>query len=441
MNEKKDCAIVVGGFSSGSLYAKEFASRGIPPVHVPACRILPALYQNQALAPEFVVDLPFDDEVEHVPNRLNNPPYDCYRPRLVVAGSDQAIERADRLAELLGLPSNVSALSATRRDKFLAAERVRQAGLNAPIQFRGVDPREGADWVASHPEIPRWVVKPTRSAASDRVFQCDTSAEVESAAAKIAGGTNVYGEHDDHFLVQEFLTSATDENEYVVNTCSAIDPKSGEPVHRVVSIYRYEKITLNGAPFIYYARHLLPASGELQKKLSEYYLKCISVLGVRVGPCHGELRMTDRGPALVEVNAGRPDGGGIPELDASCTGHDQVSLTADAFLDPEKFVREARQPYQLKKHGMLAFLPSTREGVFLGMPGKHLLQKLPSYMKEILLVRPGNKVVPTVDVSTQIGWVFLSHESAEQLKNDYLTLRNLEQSGLFEFQSQQTVIV
>src|SRR5205807_2063348 len=217
-------------------------------------------------------------------------------------------------------------------------------------------------------------------------------------------------------------------------TCSAIDPKSGEPVHRVVSMYKYDKITLNGAPFIYYARYVLPAEGEIQKKLSEYFLKCITVLGVRIGPCHGELRMTERGPALVEVNAGRPDGGGIPELDASCTGHDQVSLTADGFLDPVTFVRGARQPYELKKHGMLAFLPSRREGVMVGMPGKPILQKLPSYMKEIFLVRPGDKVSKTVDVTTLIGWVFLCHEDAEQLSNDYLTLRNLEQNGLFEFQ-------
>ena len=433
-NEMKDCAIVVGGFSSGALYAKEFAKRGIPPIHVPGAAKRPAVYQSQSLAPEFVADLPFDEKVECVVDRLKSPPYCNYRPRLVVAGSDYAVERADRLAELLNLPSNGSALSETRRDKFLTSERLRQAGLNSPLQFRGAEPREAAAWVASHPEIRYWVVKPTRSSGSDRVFKCDTPAEVAKAAGEIVGGTNVYGEHDDHFLVQEYLTCAADDNEYVVNTCSAIDPVSGEPVHRVVSIYRYEKISLNGAPFIYHARYLLPASGETQRKLSEYFLRCITLLGVRIGPCHGELRMTDRGPALVEMNAGRPDGGGIPDLDASCTGHDQVSLTADALLDPATFIHGAKEPYELKKHGMLAFLASRCEGVMLGIPGEHIVQSLPSYLRAVFLVRPGDKLVRTVDVTTLIGWIFLCHEDGDQLKKDYLALRRLEQNGLFEFQ-------
>jgi hypothetical protein len=62
------------------------------------------------------------------------------------------------------------------------------------------------------------------------------------------------------------------------------------------------------------------------------------------------------------------------------------------------------------------------------------VQSLPSYLKHVLLVGPGDKVVPTVDVNTLIGWIFLCHEDADQLKKDYLALRNLEPTGLFEFQ-------
>lgn len=82
---------------------------------------------------------------------------------------------------------------------------------------------------------------------------------------------------------------------------------------------------------------------------------------------------------------------------------------------------------------MLAFLSSKCEGVMLGIPGKHIVQSLPSYLKDVFLVHPGDKVFRTVDVSSLIGWIFLCHEDGDQLKNDYFTLRNLEQTGLFEF--------
>jgi hypothetical protein len=131
------------------------------------------------------------------------------------------------------------------------------------------------------------------------------------------------------------------------------------------------------------------------------------------------------------VNVGRPDGGGVPQLDKCCTGYDQVSLTADGFLDPATFTCGARRSYLLKKHGMVAFLPTMREGLLLDVPGLTSLQSLPSYLNHVLLVRPGDRVTRTVDVASLIGWVFLCHHDNNQLKKDYLALRELERVCLF----------
>src|SRR5262249_25168153 len=151
-----DCALVVGGHSSGALYAREFSRRGITPVHVAAGPQPPSAYASQPLAPEFAVDLSFDNSVDATLARLREEPLRHFRPCCVVAGTDHGVARADLLAERLNLPTNGSALSALRRNKFLTIERLRAHGLNAAFQFCTCDPNAAADVVRRHPNIRMW---------------------------------------------------------------------------------------------------------------------------------------------------------------------------------------------------------------------------------------------------------------------------------------------
>src|SRR5262249_11818392 len=154
-------------------------------------------------------------------------------------------------------------------------ERLRERGLNSALQFCIRDPAQAAAVVRQHPKIFRWVVKPTQSALSDRVALCHTADEVVAAAHRVINGTNAFGERDHEVVVQEYLGCAEDPHEYVVNSCSMSGPVTGRVEHRIVSIYRYEKISVNGAPFVYYARHLLPYEGTVQRRLAEYFVACL----------------------------------------------------------------------------------------------------------------------------------------------------------------------
>lgn len=432
-----DCAIVVGGHSSGALYAREFHRRGIVPVHVPAGPQPPSAYAAQKLAPEFAFDLPFDESIDATMARLHAGPLRTLHPRCVVAGTDHGVARADLLAERLNLPSNGSALSALRRNKFLTIERLRARGLNAALQVCIHDPAQAAEVVRRHPEISRWVVKPTQSAASDRVALCRTTDELVAASHRVINGTNAFGERDHEVLVQEYLGCDEDPHEYVVNSCSMTDPLSGRVDHRIVSLYRYEKISVNGAPFVYYARHLLPYEGCVQRRLAEYFVACLDALEVRQGPCHGELRITSRGPALVEANVGRPDGGGIPKLDKECTGHDQVTLNVDSLINPEKYRRRFAAPYRLLRHGCVAFFISHHRGVLRGIPGRARLGALRSFLDAFFVAEENKPVVPTVNVTTLLGWVFLANADKAALDADYSALRQLEVNELFAIDQPQ----
>lgn len=401
-----DCAIIVGGHSSGALYAREFHSRNIVPIHVPAGPQPPSTYAAQKLASEFRFDLPYVEDIDTTIKMLHTEPLRAFRPRCVVAGTDHGVARADLLAERLNLPSNGSALSALRRNKFHTVERLRACGLNAALQFCVRDPVAAGDAVRRHPEICRWVVKPTQSAASDRVALCSTAGEVVAAAQRVIDGTNAFGERDLEAVVQEYLGCSEDPHEYVVNSCSMSDPVTGRVVHRIVSIYRYEKISVNGAPFVYYARNLLPYDGSVQRQLIKYFVACLDALEIRQGPCHGELRITSRGPSLVEANVGRPDGGGVPKLDMKCTGTDQVTLNVESLINPEKYRGRFNAPYSLLQQGRAAFFISRHRGVLRKISGLSRLRALPSFVEAYFLAEVGKPVVPTVDVTTLLGWAF-----------------------------------
>jgi hypothetical protein len=53
----------------------------------------------------------------------------------------------------------------------------------------------------------------------------------------------------------------------------------------------------------------------VQRLLIDYFLQCLDALEVRQGQCHGELRLTERGPAL--IGAARAALGAEPAIEPS----------------------------------------------------------------------------------------------------------------------------
>ncbi|MFE7272062.1 hypothetical protein [Streptomyces sp. NPDC057623] len=70
----------------------------------------------------------------------------AYAPVAVVAGSEFGVEFADRLSEALDLPTNGTALSPARRDKFRMIETIKAAGLRGARQLLVSDEEELRQW-------------------------------------------------------------------------------------------------------------------------------------------------------------------------------------------------------------------------------------------------------------------------------------------------------
>ncbi|MGG2461566.1 hypothetical protein ACO0M4_17380 [Streptomyces sp. RGM 3693] len=97
--DSKPVAVVVDGYSAGNFYPAAFARLGADLVHVQSTPDLITSMAPPAFS-DYLANVIGSDEAELV-EQLR-----AYDPVCVVAGQDGAVPMADRLSELLAVPSN-----------------------------------------------------------------------------------------------------------------------------------------------------------------------------------------------------------------------------------------------------------------------------------------------------------------------------------------------
>ena len=247
----------------------------------------------------------------------------------VLAGAETGVELADRIAEHMGLRTNGTAMSEARRNKYVMGEAIRAAGLRAVKQLRATAWGEIEAWLNDwNPDPFKVIVKPMDSAGSDDVTLCRSMQDVQTAFGNIMGKVNGLGLVNNAVLVQEYLEG----QEYVIDMVS----RDGE--HKVAAIWAYDRREANGAGFVCFGQRLLLADDPHCRELIEYQKKVITALGIRNGPSHGEVKWCKGEPVLVEVGARCHGGEGLwVKLAQEALGYNQVQMTVDAYLHPDKF--------------------------------------------------------------------------------------------------------
>jgi biotin carboxylase len=336
-----------------------------------------------------------------------------------IAGTESGVSLNDRLTEALGLPTNGSALSPVRRNKYLMIERLRAAGLPAADQLLCKSANEAAEWYRTS-RHRRVVCKPLDSAGTDGVSFHERAETLRNAAASLLGTRHRLGGLNDAVVVQECLEGT----EYVVDTVSCAG------THRVAAIWRYEKDSRGGAP-VYKSVTLLPAAGKEQAELTRYAFGVLDALAIRFGAGHHEIMYTARGPVLVE-SAARPHGGTATKAAHACIGASQIDLTVDAYLNPERFTARTKEPYKLRKHARTVFLVALADGLILDGESADRIRRLPSCAELRLRVEPGGRVKRTVDLFSAPGWADLLAADPEELDRDEAEIRRLEATTLYQ---------
>lgn len=336
-------------------------------------------------------------------------------PAAVVAGQEPGVPLADILSELLDLPTNGSAQSAARRNKYVMIEALRKAGLRCADQFKSDKVEPVVGWAQRRDSYPV-VVKPLSGSGSQGVSICSDATQVRRAAQAILGTTTMYGHDNIEVLAQSYL----DGTEYIVDTVSC------RGRHYTTVVWRYVKRRQNGRN-IYHLNVLEPPDDPVIAEMTGYVHEVLDVIGIEFGPAHAEVMMTADGPALVEIGA-RLNGVMIPEVDGPCVGTDQATASALAYLRPDEFLAKlAGRTYQRDREALVFFVETDLDGILARIDDDVMaeINRLDSVRAVNIKTRPGERLRPTVDLPSSPMLVHLSNVSKTDLMNDYRRLGDL----------------
>jgi biotin carboxylase len=220
------------------------------------------------------------------------------------------------IAETLGLPGpGVDGVDRCR-NKHRCRQALTDAGLPQP-QFRLATSLAEARAAADRIGYPL-VLKPRGMGASIGVVRVDTPGDLPDAFAVAEqasyGGAPAYG---GGVLVEEYLTGPE----------ISIDGAVADGEYRPFFIAHKQ---VGFPPYFEEVGHVVDANDPLlsDAELNDVLARAHRALGLRFGMTHTELRFSQRGPAIVEVNA-RLGGDLIPYIGKLATGIDPAQIAVD----------------------------------------------------------------------------------------------------------------
>ena len=339
-----------------------------------------------------------------------------YDPLLVLAGSEQGVGLATKLAKDLGLLGNpIKNLDAmTKKDAM--HEALKAAGIRY-IKGMVVNNADDAIRFCEKNGLKTAVVKPVQSAGSQGLFLCDNLSEVKSAVETILTYKDIYGRAIESALVQERIAGT----EYIVNTLSC------DGIHALNSILRYAKVKTSEGGYIYDYCETINRLEPGHTALVEYAFKVAEAIGFRYGVIHGEYMIDEKGPVLIEVNC-RPMGCTMTDeyLD-SIFGQHESDAMLDAYLDPEGFMLKVKKPYRPLRKGAfkMIMIPQDMEAE------DHPVWVVAKQLKSMYKIAVNDSTMPvayrkTRDLESAGGVIFLVHDDESVVMSDLEILREIE---------------
>ena len=89
-------------------------------------------------------------------------------------------------------------------------------------------------------------------------------------------------------------------------------------------------------------------------------------------------------------------------------------------------------PHRVDQHVVMAYLTSPVEGVLEDYPLLEQVRALPSFHKEHISVRPGERLPRTVDDSTEPLMIGLAHPVAQVVADDFRAVNYLDGLGFYQ---------
>lgn len=306
-------------------------------------------------------------------------------------------------SEALALPrTSLRAIQCTR-DKGRMREELERAQLS-PIAYRLGSDFGDIEQFANSNGFPL-ILKPRSDMGSRGILSIRDASEMLLARAWAADRTA--------FLVEELLAGAEISAEtFTIN---------GHHVHLTLT----DKIT-TGPPHFVELGHTVPSGVSPTVAATVWSLvdNFLTLVDHHFGPAHTELRLTDRGPRIIESHV-RPGGDCIVDLMEFAFGYDVYMLYAGALIG-ETTLRPADFAPTERGHGAAAIRYLTPPpGRIVSLDGFTDLERQPGWVRTYDPYVVGGTVSPILNSGSRGGWVMAIGSTHAEVMNRAERLRAL----------------
>ncbi|WP_445282523.1 ATP-grasp domain-containing protein [Streptomyces sp. DSM 118148] len=314
----------------------------------------------------------------------------------VVSLTEPGLNPASRLGDLFGLTDgHRHQVSRRMRDKWLMRCRLAEQGLPVPHASRVTD-RASLDAFGALAGYP-FIVKPVSTTAGFGLIRAESPQDLDRVWARVQeldGGRTDRGSTMftvDGFLMESFI----DGPEFSVEALSF----AGR--HVVVAVT--EKLTAED----HFAElgHAVPArlADAERQRLTGAVEDFLTAMGVTDGPSHTEIRLSSRGPVVIESH-NRLGGDHIVELVEAAYGIDMIAYGA---AWPLGLVEPLAEPPAPKAAAVMRAV--VREpGIVSAVSGVEKVRVRPDVLTAQVSVRPGDLVRPLRDNWDRLGSVVVT---------------------------------
>ncbi|WP_425247621.1 ATP-grasp domain-containing protein [Streptomyces sp. NEAU-NA10] len=311
----------------------------------------------------------------------------------VVSLTEPGLVPAGRLSDLFGLSDGRRhEVSRRMRDKYLMRRHLAERGL--PVPEHGlVDGRGSLEDFGAKAGYP-FIVKPVSTTAGFGLLRVTGPHDIDAAWARIRqlqGGRTDRG--STMFTVDGFLMEA-----YIDGPEFSVESLSFAGRHVVVAVT--EKLT-DDAHFAELG-HAVPArlSETDQTRLTTAVEEFLTAMDVTDGPSHTEIRLSARGPVIIESH-NRCGGGHITELVHAAYG---IDLMAYGAAWPLGLTEPLAAPPEPEAAAVTRFVLRS-PGTVTAVHGVEEVAARPEVLLAQVSVRPGDTVRPLRDNWDRLGSV------------------------------------
>jgi len=317
----------------------------------------------------------------------------------ILAVGDRPAYIAALAAARLGIRYNSPDSVAASRNKFLARERFRAAGLPLP-EFHRIALAEGPEGASIEARYP-CVLKPLGLSASRGVIRADNPAEFIAAFRRIENLladpdiARLHEDQDRYLQVESFIEG----REF------ALEGLLAHGHLRVLAIFD-KPDPLNG-PFFEETIYVTPSreNASTVRAIIETTGAAVRALGLSHGPIHAEMRVNASGVWMLEV-AARPIGGLCARV---LPGLEELILRHAAGFDAGELAM--RSPAA----GVM-MIPIPREGIYVNTGGLEAARAQPGVEDVIITAKQGQKLVPLPEGASYLGFIFARGETPDAVE-------------------------